>query len=130
MGCLHCYVKHSEYLKVHFVRKNVLFDRLPFLLCGESRNWASASVVVIALEALFTKLSWWEIFMEIIANCPITGALQWLSKYYLWTTKLTEGELRRTLHRGLRDCSQCFAVQKLKESLDLIQMMLTSMSKS
>lgn len=37
VGCLHCYIKHSEYLKVQFIR-SVLFDRLAFLLCSESRN--------------------------------------------------------------------------------------------
>lgn len=38
MGYLHLYIKHSEYLKVQFVRRSVLFDRLAFLLCSESRN--------------------------------------------------------------------------------------------
>lgn len=59
MECLHCYIRHYEYLKVWFIRESVLFDRLAFLICNESILGIRlpASLLVTALEAVFTKLS-------------------------------------------------------------------------
>lgn len=68
--------------------------------------------------------------MGITANCPIPYALQWLSKYCLWTTELyvPKGNLGE-LNSEARDCSEAFTVRKLKENLSLIEMVVISMGK-
>lgn len=108
--------------EIWFIRKSGLFDRLAFLICSESIQGIRLlpSLLVTALEALFTKLSSkfsWK--LEILDQY-----LKLYSDYQNSTCKLQNFMSPRETYKNIYSWNnkyQCIhVVQKLKEDLCLI----------